>query len=65
MKSADVNLRAYVDLNKENKKEDPKFEVGDHVRISKYKSIFAKSYTAKWSEEVFAIKKKNCSVDTY
>ena len=61
MKPADVNLRAYVDLNKENKKENPKFEVGDHVRISKYKSIFAKSYTAKCSEEVFAIK-KNISI---
>ena len=30
---------------------------GDHVRISKYKNIFAKGYTPNWSEEVFVIKK--------
>ena len=35
---------------------DPKFKVGDHVRISKYKNIFAKAYTPNWSEEIFAIK---------
>ena len=33
-----------------------KFKVGDHVRILKYKNIFAKVYTRNWSEEVFAIK---------
>ena len=32
-------------------------DVGDHVRISKYKNIFAKSYSPNWSEEVFVIKK--------
>ena len=36
---------------------DPKFKVGKHVRISKYKNIFAKGYTQIWSEEVFVIKK--------
>ena len=36
---------------------DPKFKVGDHVRISKYKNTFAKGYTPNWSEEVFVIKK--------
>ena len=35
----------------------PKFEVGDHLRISKYKNISAKGYTPNWSEEVFVIKK--------
>ena len=35
-----------------------KFKVGDHVRISKYKNIFAKRYTPNWSEEVFIVKKK-------
>ena len=34
----------HIDLNKENKKEGPKFKVNDNVRISKYKSIFAKGY---------------------
>ena len=36
---------------------DPKFKVGDHVRISKYQNIFAKGYTPNWSEEVFVINK--------
>ena len=35
---------------------DPKFKVDDHVRISKYKNIFAKEYTPNWPEEVFVIK---------
>ena len=43
-----------------------KFEVGDHVRISKYKSIFAKGYNPNWSEEVFVIKEvKNTVPWTY
>ena len=37
---------------------DPKFKVGDHVRISKYKNIFAKGDTPNWSDKVFVIKKK-------
>ena len=36
-------------------KKHPKFKIGDHVRISKYKHIFAKSYAPNWSEEVFMI----------
>ena len=41
MNPVDVNSNTYIDFNKEN----PKFEVGDHVRISKYKNIFGKGYT--------------------
>ena len=41
MKSVDVKSSIRFDFNKENKKEEPKFEVGDNVRISKYKNIFA------------------------
>ena len=41
---------------KKNEK-NPKFEVGDHVRKSKYKHIFAKCYVPNWSEEVLLIKK--------
>ena len=45
---------------------NPKFKVRDHVRISKYKNIFAKGYTPKWSEGVFVIKKvKNTVPWTY
>ena len=57
MKPVDVNPSMYIDLNKENNKEGPKFEVGDNVRISKYKNIFANSYVPNWSEEAFVIKK--------
>ena len=44
---------------------DPKFKVRDHVRISKYKNIFAKEYTPNWSEEVFVDKIKNTVPWTY
>ena len=47
-------------------KKDPKFKVGDNVRISKYKNIFAKGYTPNWSEEVFVISEiKNTVPQTY
>ena len=36
---------------------DPKFQVGDHVRVSKYRNIFSKGYIPNWSEEIFVIKK--------
>ena len=58
MKPIDVKDNTYVDSmelysKKEVNDKDPKFKVGDHVRISKYKNIFAKRYTPNWSEEVF------------
>ena len=56
MKTADVNSSIYIDFNKENNKENSKFEVRDHARISKYKNIFSKVYTPNWYEEVFVIK---------
>ena len=43
--------------NEESNKKYPKFKVGDHVRISKFKNIFAKRYTPNWSEEVFIVVK--------
>ena len=46
----------YIHSNKQANGKDPKFKVGDHVRISEYKNIFAKGYTPNWSEEVFVIK---------
>ena len=57
MKPIDVKGNTYIDFGKDVNDNDPKFKVGDHVRISKYKNMFAKSYTPNWSEEVFAIKK--------
>ena len=46
-----------MNFNKEIKDKDPKFKVGDNVRISKYKNIFAKGYLPTWFEEVFLITK--------
>ena len=57
MKSVDVKDNTYIDFEKEANNKDPKFKVRDHVRISKYKNIFAKGYTSNWSEEIFVIKK--------
>ena len=66
MKFVVVNPSMYIDFNKENNKEGPKFKVGDNVRISKHKNIFAKSYVPNWSKEVFVIKKvKNTVPCTY
>ena len=55
MKLFDVKSSTYIDFDKKNSKEDPKFIVGDHVRISEYKNIFAKGYVPNWSQEVFVI----------
>ena len=30
---------------------------GDHVRISRYKSILAKGYASNWIEDIFVLKK--------
>ena len=57
MKPIDVTDDYYTEYNEDFNKKDPKFKVGGHVRISKYKSIFAKGYTPNWSEEVFVISK--------
>ena len=57
MKPVDVKDNTYIDFKKEVNDKDPKFKVGDHVRISKYKNIFAKGYTPNWSEEVFVVSK--------
>ena len=66
MKPIDVKDNTYIDFGKEVNDNDPKFKVGDHVRISKYKNIFSKVYTPNWSEEVFVIKKiKNAVPWTY
>ena len=57
MKPIDVKDNTYINTDKEINNKDSKFKVGDRVRISKNKNIFAKGYTPNWSEEVFVIKK--------
>ena len=55
MELIDVTGDSYVEYNEESNKKNPKFKVNDHVRISKYKNIFAKGYVPNWSEEVFIV----------
>ena len=60
MKPIDVtsdSSDSYAGYNEDSDITKPKFKVGDHVRISKYKNIFAKGYTQNWSEEVFVVSK--------
>ena len=56
MKPVDVKNNT-INIDKEVNDKDPKFEIGDYVRISKYKNIFAKGYTVNWSEKVLVISK--------
>ena len=45
MKPIDVEDNRYINTDIKTNDKDFKFKVGDHVRISKYKNIFAKGYT--------------------
>ena len=55
VKPIDVKDNTYINTDKEINDKGPKFKVGDHVRISKYKKFFDKGSTPNWSEEVFVI----------
>ena len=57
MKSIDVTDDSYAEYNEDINKLDPKFKVGDYVRILKCKNIFTKGYTPNWPEEVFVVSK--------
>ena len=56
IKPIDVKDNTYIDFKKEVNDKNPKLKVSDHVRISKYKNIFAKGYMPNWPEEIFIIK---------
>ena len=56
-KPVDVTSDSYAEYNEDSIEKDSEFKVGDHVRTSKYKNVFAKGYTQNWSEEVFVISK--------
>ena len=55
----DDNSRVYID---EHNKKSARYNVGDRVRISKFKNIYAKGYTPNWSREIFVIIKINDTV---
>ena len=57
IKPIDLGDDSFAEYNEESNEKDPKFKVGYHVRISKYKNIFAKGYTPNWSEGIFVIRK--------
>ena len=61
MKPIDVGDNKIVYIDEHNEK-NSRFKVGDRVRISKFKNIFAKGYTANWSKEIFAVDKINDTV---
>ena len=66
MKPVDVKSNTYNDSIKKINNKDPKFKIGDTVRISNNKIIFAKDYTPNWFEEIFVIKKvKHTVLQTY
>ena len=65
-KPIDIRADSYAEYNEGSNKKDPKFKVGEHVRILKQKNVFTKGYTQKWSEEVFIIRKiENTAPWTY
>ena len=58
MKPVHVKDNTYIDsMVFHSNDKDPRFKFGYHVRIYKYKNIFAKGYMPNWSEEVFVVKK--------
>ena len=62
MKPVDVKSNTCIDSSKEINYKNLEFKVGDFIRMSKFRDIFAKDYVPNWSEEVFVIKKvkKQC-----
>ena len=62
MKLIDVASDSYVEHNEGSNVTKLNLKVGDHVRISKYKNVFAKGYTQNMSEEVFVVSKTKDTV---
>ena len=58
MKPIDVKSDSFAKYREEINEKDPKFKVGDPVRTSKYKNVFAKRYAPNWSDEIFVVKNK-------
>ena len=48
MKPISITSESYAEYNEDSNKKHPKFKIGDHVKISKYKNIFAKGYAPNW-----------------
>ena len=64
MKPIDVKSDSYAEYNVDSSDKDPKFQIGDNVRISKYKNIFVKGYAPNWSEKFcYTENKRYCSME--
>ena len=57
MKPIDVKNNSFAEYNEKSNEKHSKFKVGDHVRISKYKNIFAKAYASNWRDEILVVKR--------
>ena len=57
MEASGVKSITYIGSNKEINNKNLKLKIGDIVRISQHKNVFAKGCTPNWSEEMFVIKK--------
>ena len=64
MKPINVKDDSFAKYNEKSNEADSKFKVDDHVRILKFKNVFAKGYTHNWREEIFVVK-KNSALDIY
>ena len=56
VKPINIKSESFAEYNEVSNEKGPKFKVGDHVRILKYKNTFPKGYPP-WSEEIFVVKK--------
>ena len=66
MKPVNVESNTYINYKNDVNDKSPKFKVGDHLRIIKYKNIFPKGYMPNWSGEIFVVSKiKNTIPWTY
>ena len=56
-KPTDFRSCNYAEYNVDSNCKDPKFKIGNYIRISKHKKLLAEGYALNWSEEVFVISK--------
>ena len=57
MNPIDVKCNSYAEYNVDSDSKGAKFKISDHVRFSKYESIFVKRCASNWSKEVLIISK--------
>ena len=62
MQPIDGKSDSHIEYNVGSNEKGPKFQVSDHVKISKNKNIFPKGYAYNWSGEVFVMSKTKKTV---